>query len=207
MNEITAGGENLRLFIGLPVEVREALAGAIKKTKIGADKRKMEINWVPTENFHITLNFLGSIASEQLSELRARLVEVAQRHPPFSIDLRGMGGFPDERHMRTLWVGVRKTRALEGLHDDLRELLLKSGFHQEERPYSPHLTIGKTRKARNATDLVSPFVRTRFGEIKIEALLLYESRQHGPHVSYEILERVPLQKGDSPPHDSGLEPI
>lgn len=192
MEKASTSARTLRLFFGLPIEVRESLASAIKKTRIGADKREMEINWVPAANFHITLNFLGSIAVAQLPLINELAREITARHAPFTTQLRGMGGFPDEYHMRTLWVGVRHTRALGELQNELREKLVASGFHQEERAYSPHLTIGKTRKARNATDLISPFVRTKFGEVAVDGLLLYESQQHGPHTTYHVLERFPL---------------
>lgn len=192
MDNTAENKTQLRLFLGLPVEVHESLASAIKKTRIGADKREMEIHWVPPANFHITLNFLGTTPAAQVSKLTELVEAVAREHSPFTTELKGMGGFPDIHHMRTLWVGVRHTRALSELQVALREKLVAAGFEQEERAYSPHLTIGKTRKARNATDLVSPFVRTKFGEISCDGILLYESVQHGPHSSYQILERKPL---------------
>lgn len=182
----------LRLFLGLPVQVHESLASAIKKTRIGADKRDMEINWVPTANYHITLNFLGSTPHALVPQITALARAIASRHAPFTTQLRGMGGFPDEHHMRTLWVGVRHTRALAQIQNELRERLVQTGIPQEERSYTPHLTIGKTRKSRNATDLISPFVRTKFGEIAVDGLLLYESQQYGPHTSYHVLERIAL---------------
>jgi 2'-5' RNA ligase len=187
-----ASPANLRLFTGLEIEIHPSLAQAVKKTRIGADRREMEINWVPAANYHVTLNFIGATSRERLPLLTALLDETAADHAPFTTELRGMGGFPDDRHMRTLWVGVRKTRALQELQDDLRTRLIERGFEQEDRPYSPHLTIGKTRKARNGSDLISPFVRTRFGEITVNSLVLFESLQHGPNVSYHVLARTGL---------------
>lgn len=192
-----------RLFVGFAIDIGteggEALAAAIKKTRIGAQQREMEINWVSPANFHVTLNFLGSVERTKLPILTELLNQVAAQTPRLATSLRGMGGFPDERHMRTLWVGVRNSRGLQQLQSELREKLVNAGFSQEDRAYSPHLTIGKTRKARNATDLISPFVRTKFGECEIDTILLFESVQHGPHSSYAVLERFALT--GSPPSD------
>jgi 2'-5' RNA ligase len=189
---------HIRIFTAFPIETTESLAHAIKRTRINAQQKEMELNWIPDANFHVTLNFLGSTERTRLEELNNLLASVTSQTPPFETSLRGMGGFPDDRHMRTLWVGVRKTRALQELQVRLREALMSSGFPQEEREYSPHLTIAKTRKARSVTDLISPNVRTNFGDVEIQSVFLFESVLVGPHPEYKILNSFPLKNSSSP---------
>lgn len=175
----------MRLFIGLPIETTESLESALKRTKITADQRGMEIDWIPHANFHVTLNFIGNTAPEKVADIESVIREVAAICAPFSTSLRGLGAFPDDLHMRTLWVGVRNSRALRFVQRELKEALIAKGFHQEDRDYVPHLTIGKTRKSRSARDLLSPYVRTQFGEVDGSNIVLYSSVMHGARPHYE----------------------
>lgn len=183
---------NKRLFIGFPVEISSSLEAALKRVRMNAQQKHMEFNWVPEANFHVTLNFLGNTPTSRLDELEELMKNVAASSPPIKSSLRGMGGFPDERHMRVLWVGVRKSRALGALQERLREALLEKDFPQEDREYIPHLTVGRTRKVRSGTDLLSPYVRTAFGDFDIRSFTLFESLLCGGHPVYKPLANFEL---------------
>ena len=135
----------------------------------------MEFHWTPKENLHVTLNFLGETDVERLVDLEQLLEAATQTLAPCKTSLRGMGAFPDEHHMRVLWVGVRKSRALASLQNELGHRLEEAGFPNEDREYLPHLTIGRLRKSRTAVDLISPFVRTSFDDLHVRSVILYES--------------------------------
>lgn len=197
-----------RLFIGFPVEVGSSLQASLKRTKIGAQQKGMEVYWIPPANFHVTLCFLGSTSPDKVPALEGLLRHVSSESPPIETSLRGMGGFPDERHMRVLYVGVRKSRALASLQDRLRSALVDAGFPQEDRDYHPHLTVARLRKARSATDLLSPYVRTSFGDIRIGSMILYESVLQGSHPVYNPVARFELT-GEPPSEEEesfGAEP-
>jgi len=191
-----------RLFIGFALEIGSGLEAAIKRTRIGAQQRRMEVYWVPKENFHVTLNFIGATPSEKIPELEKLIETVGQTHGAFSTSIRGMGAFPDSRHARVLWIGVRNSRGLSELQSALRDALIEAGFPQEDRDYVPHLTIGRLRKARAVEDLLSPYVRTSFDDIRVESISLFESLQHGPQPVYKVLKTFPLcAPRDSSPDD------
>ncbi len=190
-----ASRKTRRLFTGLKINISQSLSTAIKKMRIGAERREIDLHWVIGDNYHLTLNFLGATAEAEIPIILDLCQKVCEDVAPFSTSLRGVGCFPDDHHMRTLWIGVRNCRALQELQTRLHEQLTSAGFIKDaldERPYIPHLTIAKTRKARSATDLISPFVRTKFGEVEIETVILFESVQHGPHTTYKVLASFPL---------------
>ncbi len=193
-----------RLFIGFPVPITEldSLNAALKKLRIGADKHEMEFDWVPRENFHVTLNFLGATPPQQLADVSHVVTKIVDAHAPFPTSLRGLGGFPDEHHARVLWAGVRKSKQLSNLQADLTEALTSLGYKPDERDYTPHLTIARTRKARTSKDLISPYVRTTFGDLKIDRLVLYESVMQGPKPHYDVLETFPLNSSAKPTESS-----
>lgn len=181
-----------RLFIGFPIELTSSLSSALKKLRITAQKKEMAFNWSPTANLHVTLNFLGETEESRISELGDLISRVSEENPPFSTSLKGLGAFPDERHMRVLWAGVLKSRDLSRLQENMRSTLVSGGFPLEDRAYIPHLTLGRLRKSRSSVDLISPFVRASFGDLNITQIALFESLNQGSHPVYKILRTFNL---------------
>lgn len=190
----------MRIFTGFPIEIAAggSLHAAIKRVRIGAQKHEMEVRWAMEPNYHVTLNFLGEIEAERVEAIKSMMHSAARVLAPVTTSLRGMGGFPDERHARVIWVGVRKSRGLERLQAHLRELFVQADFFQEERPFAPHLTIGRMRKSRSVTDVLSPYVRKSFGDIEVNAITLYESVMHGAQPDYNALARFSLSGEPEP---------
>ena len=182
-----------RLFIGFPVRIGSSLEAAVKRVKIGADRREIELEWTPLTNYHVTLNFLGNVAEAQIPEILEMIERVANEMAPFETSLRGLGAFPDEHHMRVLWAGVRKSRAMSSLQSELEQALLGLGFEPDARDFVPHLTLARTRKSRSGKDLVSPYVRTSFEDIAVSSIALYESVLHGPRPVYKVVTSFELK--------------
>lgn len=100
---------------------------------------------------HLTLEFLGEVASDRLAELesvgRATVVGVV----PFEIELGRVGAFPSERDPRVVWVGVdRGVEPLIELRRRLRENLSRTGIPLEDRPFLAHVTWRRVRGSRDA---------------------------------------------------------
>jgi 2'-5' RNA ligase len=182
-----------RLFVGIPIEPSESLEAAVKRTRISADRKGMEFYWSPPSNYHVTLFFLGATETERIPELEGLLAKIAAGSAPVKTSLKGMGGFPDLHHLRVLYVGIRKSRTMAVLQEKLAAELLAHGFGKEdERDFRPHLTIGRLRKNRSALDLVSPHVRTSFGDSVAYEFTLFESVVHGGHPVYLPLSQHAL---------------
>jgi 2'-5' RNA ligase len=137
----------VRTFIAVELApgVKHRAGELIKKLKpTGAD-----VNWVPPQQMHLTLKFLGEISRDDIIPLCRVTAEVAAKFEPFDLGFRGTGAFPHTDHPRTLWIGIEEgleeIRALQreleqALHDQL-------GFAKERRQFTPHLTIGRVHKA------------------------------------------------------------
>ena len=87
---------------------------------------------------------------------------------------------------------MRKSRALSALHARLAEGFSDAGFQCDERDFNPHLTLGRLRKARSGKDLLSPYVRTSFGEVSVSEIVLFESLHTGARARYEAVARFKL---------------
>lgn len=102
--------------------------------------------WVPAQNQHVTLKFLGSTEEARVPEVADACREVAASHAPSPLRLAGLGVFPSRRRARVLWVGLDDSdRLLPSLAAGLDELLAAAGFEAESRAFSAHLTIARFR--------------------------------------------------------------
>jgi 2'-5' RNA ligase len=104
------------------------------------------VRWVPTQNLHLTLNFIGDAATSHIEFIKQMLAREAESHQPFDLQLGGLGCFPNPRRPRLLWIGIHAPANLAALQKGIETGASRLGYQQEERPFSPHLTIGRARQ-------------------------------------------------------------
>jgi 2'-5' RNA ligase len=140
----------IRTFVAVfpPPEVREALYNAAQNLPTSRDFRL-----VGQEKIHLTLKFLGDIAENDLDKIEQALQPIRERHDPFEVSTSNFGAFPSARKARILWAGVEEgSEHLRTVAENVENLLEPAGFERENRPYVPHLTLGRTRSRRTTLD-------------------------------------------------------
>ena len=80
---------------------------------------------------------------------------------------------------------VNGKEVLVSLQKQIEIQLEKIGFQLEDRPFHPHLTLGRTRSSRGKEELVGKMEKHRdeeFGDFQIERVVLFKSdlRPTGP---------------------------
>ena len=137
--------EPIRTFIALPLP--EEWTGALNRT-ISRLKRALPngIRWVDPAGIHLTLKFLGNtdpgLTDQIIAGLAYRLA--AATAPQLTLD--GLGTFPAGRNPRVIWAGVSgDPSALEALHHCAEAAAVSLGWPPEQRPFRPHLTLGRVR--------------------------------------------------------------
>jgi 2'-5' RNA ligase len=134
--------------------------------------------WISSAGLHLTLAFLGEMSDGLVPDLAAVLTRAASAHAPFSLRFQGGGGFGSARRPRVLWAGVLgDVAALAALQRDVTAALVPLGHRPEERPFSPHLTLARSRVPRGDPALAAcaQALEEDFGEATIAALRLYQS--------------------------------
>ena len=155
------------------------------------------IRWIPSENLHITLWFLGEVREERcdavVDSLRPRIAERS-----FRVQLSGVGTFPPSGSPRVLWLGVRDGQhALARVHAEIGKRLVPLGFAAESRPYSAHLTLARVKEPlpvavrRSFRDAMQSVEASAGGWI-VDKLTVFRSRTAPTGAVYEPLLRVPL---------------
>ena len=186
----------IRTFIAvdLPEEVRQELA------TLQADFKKevADIKWVEPDNLHLTLKFLGDVEEGQIEALKQSLTETVRGSSPFSIHLEGIGAFPRTTSPRVIWVGVSEGKEqlikLAGAIDEACIPFTLSPS-KGERPFSPHLTIGRVRSRDGLDRLIKKLQVVEFRAstpAPIDRLILYQSTLSPKGPTYTPLVEFPL---------------
>ena len=125
------------------------------------------IIWGKSENFHLTLKFLGDTPESKIPELQQVVTKAVKGIEPFAINLRGFGVFPDKRAPRTLWIGIEgDLEVLLDLTKKIETEVNQLGFPPEGKPFRPHLTLARIKKNQRvageaivkASVLAEPFI-------------------------------------------------
>jgi RNA 2',3'-cyclic 3'-phosphodiesterase len=158
-----------RLFIAIDIP------GPIKEALTQFTRELPAARWVPADQIHLTLRFIGEAGPQAFAAIKGALAGI-QFHP-FQLGLHGAGHFPPGKHPRVLWVGVEANPELMELYQDLELALVDVGIPPEERPFSPHLTLARLKTSAPAA--VGSF-ETRHGELafapfEVREVILYSS--------------------------------
>jgi len=177
----------VRTFLAIPLntEIREALITL--QGKLARDWP--EVRWTKPESLHLTLRFFGDLPEECLEKIGEVMLSVKSFTAPFSASVRGIGAFPSLSRPRVIWAGVQGGQSLAALFIRLEDGLARIGLPREERPFTPHLTLGRCRtSSAGATQALNRYRLTDFGSLHIDRLILYESRL-GPGGAVHIPRR------------------
>lgn len=177
----------------MKVEPEEILLNMISSFKSGLINDN--IKWTSIDNIHITLVFLGDTEDNVTDKIRLMLNEKCNGSGKFKIHLKGCGIFRSMNDPRIIWTGIETSDKLMYLNDTVQNGLKQLGIKLEDRPYNPHLTLGRIKHLRDIKILKSLLEQFRNSEIQVvpvNEVILYESilLQSGP--VYKPIEKFSL---------------
>lgn len=143
----------LRAFIA--VEIPSSLQHVIQESTASLHKSLGDelIRWVPMQNVHLTLKFLGDVSPSNLNLIKQMLTAEAGQHPCFEMQIKSIGSFPNSRRPRVIWVGLHAPAALESLQRGIESASARLGYATDEKSFSPHLTIGRVKQNLSAPEI------------------------------------------------------
>lgn len=177
----------MRLFVGidLPWSLRERLTimqGGVPGAR-----------WVPTENFHLTLRFIGEVAKHEAEEIDLALSNLHGRG--FTLTLAGVGTFAKGGRETTLWAGVERNPALEHLQTKVETAMKRAGLAPERRRFTPHVALARLDGSVVPHKLAA-FVQARnlfrAQPFEVEHLTLFSSRLGKEASAYTAEVEYPL---------------
>lgn len=176
-----------RLFIG--IELPPVCKAMLREL----DPHLPGLRWLPEEQMHLTLSFLGDIAFSQYEALTQELGKV--RVPPFFLPLQNVGSFNARGRPSVVWVGVGKGHPhLFALHHHIQDAVLRARLEPDLKPFHPHVTVG--RASGISSQALQPFLRqhrdTEFGMFPVSEFALFSSVLASEGATHTVERRVTL---------------
>ncbi len=172
--------------------MRRTLGEAIDRLRPAAP----EIAWVACGNLHLTLKFLGALPEARIDSVAGALTQASLDASPFEARIRGLGAFPSAGRPRVVWAGVTDgAPQMVELTRRVDRALATLGFARDERPFSPHVTLGRVRRpGRNPalTDALESAATREFGRIAVPSASLMRSELGPRGARYTELVTVKL---------------
>lgn len=179
----------LRLFAA--IEIPDAAKDVVEEAFAPWREEFPKARWVPRENLHVTLKFLGRTWPRLTDWVPERIEEAVGDVESFETRLVGVGSFPSAKRGRAIWAGFDDE---EGRLTELAgaiDTALADEFEPEKRAFHPHLTVARSDPplklpvAYSGTELESePWV--------VDHVVLFRSHLGRPAPRYEPLARFPL---------------
>ena len=175
-----------RLFAAIrpPEAIRDLLVDAMDDSP--------ELRWVPEDNLHLTLRFIGEVERPLAEDLAAALASV--HSPRLELSLSGVGQFA-QRNGGAVWAAVQPREPVAALAAKVERACVTAGLEPEHRAFHPHITLARWN--RSAAPAVQRFLERNRGlasnPFTAESFTLFESHlsRHGAH--YEAVAEYPLR--------------
>ena len=182
----------LRVFVGVPVGAAVAERISAVRNEFGGEA----VRWVPAENLHLTLKFLGDVEEAQVVSIRSALREALAGTAGFGVTARGLGVFPDARRPRVLWMGLAAPE-LAQVAGQVDRALEPLGVERASTRFRPHATIGRWRRPEppgvSLREELTRWCDREFGEFRMDAVTLFRSTLRPAGATYSPLEVFRLE--------------
>jgi 2'-5' RNA ligase len=184
-----------RIFIALKIDPGTKLTGILQSLKSLEAEEK--INWVNLTNIHITLAFLGDTEEDRIKIAGLLVKRECSGFGEFTFMLKGAGLFRNFRDPRVIWIGIAESAMLIRLNEKIATGLRDTGFRIEDRPFKPHITIGRIKflgRPEILKSFLEKYDEDEIQEVIVKEVILFESilRPSGP--IYKPIGRFPLAR-------------
>ncbi|HXX81963.1 MAG TPA: RNA 2',3'-cyclic phosphodiesterase [Thermodesulfovibrionales bacterium] len=185
----------MRSFVAINLD--DSLRNEIDRTTAGLKSGNWDVKWVAPANLHITLKFLGEIPEDAITGIKETLLSSASHHESFALKFKGVGIFPDKRRPRVIWIDILESEKLIKLQKEVENSLSLIGFKEEDRPFSPHLTIGRIKSSAGKESLLRAMEALKdrdFGNIGVNKVSLMKSDLKPGGAQYTTIAEFNLKR-------------
>lgn len=154
---------------------------------------------VDSKNIHITLKFLANNPPSLVNRIGEELQSI--QFEPFEVTVQGTGVFPNRRYIKVVWVGIEKGVAdLINIHKQIESKLTAFGLSSTSQDFRPHITIARTKSAKNKNKLAEAIFNIQdkeFGTFNVSSIKLKRSNLTPKGPIYETLAEISAKKSFS----------
>ena len=165
-----------RIFIAIKAEAGETLSKIVSSLKSRLVNES--IKWTSLDNIHITLAFLGDTEENMIKVISSKLKESCEGSGKFQLTIRGIGVFKNLSDPRVIWTGIESSEKLTQLYSTVINGLIEAGIKMEQRPFKPHLTLGRIKYLNDKLalkNLLDIYQDAEIQKVPVNEVIIYES--------------------------------
>lgn len=204
--------EQIRTFIAIELDDPQKRALSDLQSRLKRERGSNAIRWTAPENIHLTLKFLGNVDADMMLDLQGAVADACTGASPFVLKLGGVGAFPNINRANVVWIGVQgDIEAATKLAQNIDEACAALGFPHEERPFSPHLTLGRVNRDASPRDRqgisemitnaaareLEPLQRSKGHVLRVERVSVMKSELSSGGSKYTRLSGITLRSEDA----------
>jgi 2'-5' RNA ligase len=193
--------EKIRLFIAIPVPTDPAITEIINRLKLNLPYCR--INWVPSENLHLTLKFIGDTEREYVTPLITKLGEISKFCKSFRLRWAEPGYFGQTYKPSVIWYGVEEHGDLQNLQTSVENVVTGLCLAATGQKFKAHLTLARVKSSPakiNMEPILSGIGQIQ-GYLPVTSFRLYQSVPGKSAPAYICLNKFflksPSRKNDS----------
>jgi RNA 2',3'-cyclic 3'-phosphodiesterase len=177
----------VRLFAGIPLDDGTRAYVADAAEQLG--RAGVSLKWVRSENWHVTLAFLGEVAERRVMPVRSAFVQAAKNCTRFVLRFASIGAFPSTHRPRAVYVGGEpQPEGFARTGAVIRTEFIGLGFSFDDDAIA-HVTVGRS-DGRSPID--APKLRSSI-EMPVSRLVLFASLPAARSVRYDEIDSVDLR--------------
>lgn len=175
------------LAIEIPENIKEKLAKQI----IPLRRDYPQLNWVPPENYHVTVHFYGEVGD--VKKLTTDIEDVLFDVPAFRMYSLGAGIFIDKKIL--LYTDFQRVKVLEELAEKVKSITEPTQQNSHRYKFIPHLTIARSKIPSKQQYLLMKKKLEQFEidlEFPVDHVTLYQSILEAQAPIYKKIVDFPL---------------
>lgn len=182
----------MRLFVA--VRPPDDVLAAVGRAVAPARRALVGPRWTVSEQWHVTLQFLGSVPDDAVADV-TRALEAVSKIQPFPVRFGGAGAFPRPARGRVIWLGLAGgAEPMVELARAVRMALAPLGHEPEEREFHAHLTLARLKVPGDVAPAVAALGEEPVGRaFVVSEVTLYQSRLRRSGAEYEPVSVVALE--------------
>ncbi|MBN2802361.1 MAG: RNA 2',3'-cyclic phosphodiesterase [Deltaproteobacteria bacterium] len=188
--------KTVRCFLALNLDLKTVRELKNVQTEIIKKSREvnLDVNWVPPQNIHITVRFLGAITEPMIQAIKDSLESSTRSLESLHASSKGFGYFKGDDNSAVIYSKIEPLDALDSFHSIVSKKLENAGFKEKSEKYIPHATIGRGKNIDyNQLDaLLEEFNNIDMGNSVFRNLVCYKSEISSKGTDYKLLWRLPI---------------
>lgn len=182
-----------RTFIAINIDTNPAIQKQLRNFQ--QLLRNDNVKWVETENYHITLKFLGETDEKQIPFIQEALNRIAKEYENFTLEFMGTGLFYKAGLPKVVFIKCIENQLLQNIQKEIDNSLYTFQFNKNNN-FTPHLTLGRIKQIKNTMPLANQIDMSKATPVfkqQIKAFIFYESQLTTKGAIYKCLSEFPLK--------------